>query len=177
MLEFVDENETKTIYDPGMLSFDVSFKTKTTLKVEKAKEIVYKKRIDRMFEDEWSESVRCFIEDLMITKALRFQMLILRLPNLQKEGGTSYKSIPNAFKLVDKGLDKNTFYAMILLINLSKNDVGVNYEEIIDFTNIDGFNIMGLKPGTATIKIDMGIDQHHLVLLRKTKIKTNMAPE
>lgn len=57
----------------------------------------------------------------------------------QKEGGTSYKSIPCAFKLVDKGQVKDSFYAVILLINLSNNGVGVNYEEIIDFKDIDGY--------------------------------------
>lgn len=82
MLEFVDENDKVSIYDPDMLSFDVNFKTKTTLKVEKATQLVYKKRMNRMFQDEWSESVRCFIEDLMVTKALRFQMLLLKLPNI-----------------------------------------------------------------------------------------------
>lgn len=74
-------------------------------------------------------------------------------------------------------MDKNTFYAMMLLMNLSIEGVGVNYEEIIDFKNFDGFQIMGEKPGTSIIKVDMGVDMHHLVLLRKTKVKTNMAPE
>jgi hypothetical protein len=41
--------------------------------------------------------------------------------------------------MVDKGLSRDSFYAIILLLNLSKGGVGVNYEEIIDFKNIDGF--------------------------------------
>ena len=62
-------------------------------------------------------------------------------------------------------------------MNLSKNGVGVNYEEIIEFIDMDGYQIMGEKPGTSIIKIDMGIDQHYALLLRKTKIKTQMKPE
>lgn len=139
LIEFINENEGTSLQADGMLSFDVNFKTKSTLKVEKATEIAYKMRPKRMFTDEWKESVRCFLEDVLITKSLRLQKLILRLSQGQKEGGTSYKSIPNAFKLVDKGLARDSFYAFILLVNKSKDDVGVNYEEIIDFKNINGF--------------------------------------
>lgn len=89
-----------------------------------------------MFTDEWKESVRCLLEDMLITKSLRLQQLIIKLSQGQKEGGTSYKSIPNAFKLIDKGLARDSFYGFILLINLSKGGVGVNYEEIIEFKNI-----------------------------------------
>ena len=78
---------------------------------------------------------------------------------------------------MDKGLARDNFYASFLLINKSLSGVGVNYEEIIDFKNIDGFQIIGEKPGTKMIKIDMGIDQHKMILLRKTKIKTQMSPE
>lgn len=63
------------------------------------------------------------------------------------------------------------------MINPSKNGVGVNYEEIIDFKNMDGFQIMGEKPGTSIIKINMGIDMHQMILLRKTKVKVNLSPE
>ena len=71
MIEFINENKGVSIRDPGILSFDVHFKTKTTLKVEKATEVMYKKRQKRKFEDEWQESIRCFIEDLMITRSYR----------------------------------------------------------------------------------------------------------
>lgn len=177
MIEFINENGDKSILDPGMLSFEVKFKTKTTLKVEKTTKLMYKQRIHRMYKDEWQESVRCFIEDIMISRSLRLQQLLIKLSQNQKEGGTSYKSIPNAFKIVDKGLARDNFYASILLINPSKNGVGVNYEEIIDFKNMDGFQIMGEKPGTSIIKINMGIDMHQMILLRKTKVKVNLSPE
>ena len=94
----------------------------------------------------------------MITKSLRLQHLLIKLSQNQKEGGTSYKSIPNAFKMVDKGLARDSFYAIILLFNLSKEGVGVNYEEIIDFKNMDGFQIMGEKPGTSIVKVNMRVD-------------------
>lgn len=113
----------------------------------------------------------------MITRSLRLQQLLIKLSQHQKEGGTSYKSIPNAFKMVDKGLSRDSFYAIILLLNLSKGGVGVNYEEIIDFKNIDGFQIMGEKPGTSIVKVSMGVDQHKAILLRKTKLKFNMSLE
>ena len=113
-----------------------------------------------MFTDDWKESVRCLIEDMLITKSLRLQQLIIKLSQGQKEGGTSYKSIPNAFKLIDKGLARDSFYGFILLINLSKAGVGVNYEEIIEFKNMQGFEIMGQPPGTSIIKLDLGIDQY-----------------
>ena len=60
--------------------------------------------------------------------------------------------------MIDKGLSRDSFYAIILLLNLSKGGVGVNYEEIIDFKNMDGFEIMGQKPGTSIIKVNVGID-------------------
>lgn len=53
MIEFINENGDKSILDPGMLSFEVKFKTKTTLKVEKTTKLMYKQRIHRMYKDEW----------------------------------------------------------------------------------------------------------------------------
>ena len=41
--------------------------------------------------------------------------------------------------MIDKGLSRDSFYAIFLMFNLSKGGIGVNYEEIIDFKNIDGF--------------------------------------
>ena len=60
--------------------------------------------------------------------------------------------------MVDKGLSRDSFYAIFLMFNLSKGGIGVNYEEIIDFKNMDGFEIMGQKPGTSIIKVNLGID-------------------
>jgi len=71
MIEFINENEDTSIMDPGMLSFEVKFKTKTTLKVEKTEKLIHKERADIMFKDQWQESVRCFIEDIMISRSLR----------------------------------------------------------------------------------------------------------
>ena len=79
MIEFINENENTSLQQDGLFSFDVNFKTKSALKVEKAKKIVYKKRNQRMFDDEWKESVRCLIEDLMITRSLRLQQLLIKL--------------------------------------------------------------------------------------------------
>jgi hypothetical protein len=44
MLEFINENENTSLQQDGLFSFDVNFKTKSALKVEKANKIVYKKR-------------------------------------------------------------------------------------------------------------------------------------
>lgn len=60
--------------------------------------------------------------------------------------------------MIDKGLSKDSFYAVFLMFNRSNGGVGVNYEEIIDFKNIDGYQIMGEKPGTSIVKVNMGID-------------------
>jgi len=44
--------------------------------------------------------------------------------------GSHYKSIPNAFKIVDRAISKEVFWALILVMNKKKEDVGVSYEEL-----------------------------------------------
>jgi len=44
--------------------------------------------------------------------------------------GSHYKSIPNAFKIVDRAISKEVFWALILIMNKKKEDVGVSYEEL-----------------------------------------------
>lgn len=60
---------------------------------------------------------------------------------------------------------------MILIINSKKDDIGVDYDEIFKFDDLDGFTILGRKPGTSLLKVEVPAGAFRVLLLRKTKIK------
>jgi len=58
----------------------------------------------------------------------------MKIPK-QLDYGSHYKSIPNAFKIVDRAISKEVFWALILIVNTKKDDIGVTYEELFQFDN------------------------------------------
>ena len=127
MVEFINENGEKL--EDSQISFDIVFKSKMDFKIDQTKQVDFTRRQVTMFANDEKESVRCFIEDLAITKALRIEMLLMKLPK-KLDYGSSYKSIPHAFKIVDRANSKEVFWGMILVVNKKKEDVGVSYEEL-----------------------------------------------